>query len=287
MVATRSLEALGLAGDPMAAPLSYPGALPGEDGVLVDGCYLPLKHAPGRQVGDWRVEIDGTPVELDVLLEKQDRPITGNRFPVVSVGSNAAPAQLHGKFVRKGVRPLVPLVNAKVFGMAAGISAHVSRAGYIPGTGVLQSGGAVSLFVAWLDADELQVIDASELNYYRVLLDGSIYPVLLPSGERLGACSLYVSKWGCLVGRDGNPRPLSSQNELLATLLAESRVLRRIFGDTPESFVARAAADASKRDEAKQIFRREGWVRPQRELEQLRERPVAEQTYAASGSYCT
>jgi hypothetical protein len=286
MVVTRSLEALGLSGDPMAAPLSYPGALPGEDGVLVDGCYLSLRYAPGRQVGNWLVEIDGTPVELDVLLEKQDRPITGKRFPVVSVGSNAAPAQLHGKFVRKGVRPLVPLVNAKVFGMAAGVSAHVSRAGYIPGTGVLQSGGAVSLFVAWLDADELQVIDASEPNYYRVLLDGGIYPVVLPSGERLGVCSLYVSKWGCLVGRDGNPRPLSSQDELLATLLAESRALRRIFGDTPESFVEHATSDASKREEAKHI-RREGWVRPQPELEQLRERPVAEQTYAASGSYRT
>jgi hypothetical protein len=287
MAATRSLEALGLSGDPMAAPLSYPGALPGEDGVLVDGCYLPLRYVPARQVGSWLVEIDDTPIELDVLLEKQGRPITGDRFPVVSVGSNAAPAQLHGKFVRKGVRPLVPLVNAKVFGMAAGVSAHVSRAGYIPGTGVLLSGGVASLFVAWLDVDELQVIDASEPNYYRVLLDGSIYPVVLPSGERLGACSLYVSKWGCLVGRDGNPRPLASQNELLATLLAESRALRRIFGGTPESFVERAAADASKRNEAQHIFRREGWVRPQPELEQLRERPVAEQTYAASGSYCT
>jgi hypothetical protein len=271
----------------MAAPLSYPGALPGEDGVLVDGCYLPLRHAPARQVGNWLVEIDGTQIELDVLLEKQGRPVTGGRFPVVSVGSNAAPAQLYGKFMRRGVRPLVPLVNAKVFGMAAGVSAHVSRAGYIPGTGVLQSGGVVSLFVAWLDADELQAIDTSEPNYYRVLLDGSIYPVVLPSGERLQACSLYVSRWGCLVGRDGNPRPLSSQHELLATLLAESQALRRIFGGTPESFVERAAADASKRDEAKHIFQREGWVRPQPELEELRKRPVAEQTYAASGSYCT
>lgn len=287
MAATRSLEALGLSGDPIAVPLSYPGALPGDDGVLVDGCYLPLRHAPARQVGNWLVEIDDKRIELDVLLEKQGRPITGDRFPVVSVGSNAAPAQLHVKFMRKGVRPLVPMVNAKVFGMAAGVSAHVSRAGYIPGTGVLLSDGVAPLFVAWLDADELQVIDASEPNYCRVLLDGSIYPIVLPSGERLGACSLYVSKWGCLVGRDGNPRPLSSQSELLATLLAESRALRRIFGDTPESFVERAAADASKRDEAKHIFRREGWVRPQPELEQLRERPVAEQTYGASGSHRT
>jgi hypothetical protein len=271
----------------MAAPLSYPGVLPGEDGVLVDDYYLPLRHAPARQVGNWLVEIDGTPVELDVLLDKQGRPITGERFPVVSVGSNAAPAQLHGKFVRKGIRPLVPLVNAKVYGMAAGVSAHVSRAGYIPGTGVLFPGKAVSLFVAWLDADELRVIDASEPNYYRVLLDGSICPVVLPSGERLGACSLYVSKWGCLVGQDGNPRPLATQIELLETLLAESRALRQVFGGTPESFVERAAVDASKREEAQHIFRREGWVRPQPELERLRERPVAEQTYAVSGSYCT
>ena len=82
MAATRSLEALGLSGDPTAKPLSYPGVLPGEDGVLVDGCYLPLRHAPARQVGNWLVEIDDTPIELDVLLEKEGRPITGDRFPV-------------------------------------------------------------------------------------------------------------------------------------------------------------------------------------------------------------
>jgi hypothetical protein len=154
MAPTRSLEALGLSGDPTAAPLSYPGALPGEDGVLVDGCYLPLRHAPARRVSNWLVEIDGTPIELDLLLEKQGRPITCDRFPVVFVGSNAAPAQLHCKFMRKGVRPLVPLVNAKVFGMAAGVSAHVSRAAYIPGTGVLLSGGvAPLLWLGWMQTN--------------------------------------------------------------------------------------------------------------------------------------
>jgi hypothetical protein len=285
MVGTRSLEALGLSGDPMTAPLSYPGALPSENGVLIGGRYLPLSHAP-RRVGGWLVEIEGMSIELDVLLEKQGRPVTGDRFPVLSVGSNAAPGQLRGKFERRGVRPLVPLVNAKVLGIGVGVSAHVSKAGYIPGTGVLTPDEATDLFVAWLDADELRVLDTSEPNYCRVLLDGSLYPVVLPSGERLAACSLYVSKWGCLAGRGGRPRPLVSQRELLATLLAESRELRQVFG-TPESFVERAAADASKREEARHIFQREGWVRPQSELEQLRERPLAEQTYAASGFHCT
>src|SRR5712675_2151149 len=93
-----SLEALGLANDPAANPLCYPGALPQDHGLLDDGCYLPLVPSLRQDVGSWLVESEGNRVELDILLRKHGRPGAGQRFPVLSVGSNAAPAQLRHKF---------------------------------------------------------------------------------------------------------------------------------------------------------------------------------------------
>jgi hypothetical protein len=284
MVRERSLEALGLAEDPIAHPLSYPGALPGSHGLLADGCYLPLTPSQGKDVGSWLAETGEGPAELDVLLEKHGRPSAGSRFPVLSVGSNAAPAQLRRKFERQGVEPIVPIVRAQVSGIAQGVSAHVSSAGYIPATGLLAPDQVADLFVAWLDADELHAVDCTEPNYYRVLLPGDRFPVVLPFGERLGACCAYISKWGCLTGRDGEPWALVSQHELLTTLLAQSRALRETFADTPEGFVRQAAADSAKRERARRIFQDEGWVRPQPELEQLRHASPAGQTYAESGA---
>jgi hypothetical protein len=59
------------------------------------------------------------------------------------------------------------------------------------------------------------------------------------------------------------------QRDLVADLLARSKGLRLLLGDTPESFAEQAAAYESKRDQARQIFREEGWVRAQPELERL------------------
>ena len=114
--------------------------------------------------------------------------------------------------------------------------------------------------MAWLDAAELEALDETEPNYHRVRLDGGRYPTALPWGERLPACWAYVSKWGCLMGPDGRPRVPDRQRDLVADLLAQSKALRLLLGDTPETFVEQAAAHESKRDQARQIFREEGWV---------------------------
>lgn len=279
MAGTWSLESLGLADDPAARPLSYPGALPGEHGLLDDGCYLPLIPSPQQDVGSWHVAAGGETAELDVVLRQHGRPVAGDRFPVLSVGSNAAPAQLRRKFEGQGLEALVPMVRAQVTGIVPGISAHVSRYGYVPATCVAAPGQHVELFVAWLDEEELKAVDVTEPNYDRVLLPGDRYPVVLPSGERLVACSAYISKWGCLTDPEGVPWTLVSQHELLTALLAGSSALGDLLGDTPESFIKQAAADAAKREQAQRIFRNEGWVRPQPELEELRNAPAAEQTY--------
>jgi hypothetical protein len=278
----RSLEALGLAGDPAAEPLSYPGALPGTHGVLADGCYLRLIPSERREVGSWLVEAGDGCVELDVLLGEHRRPGTGRRYPVLSVGSNAAPAQLCRKFEGQGVEALVPMVKARVAGVVPGMSAHVSRYGYVPATCVRAPGQQADLFVAWLDEDELRAVDATEPNYDRVLLPSNRFPVLLPSGEQLQACSAYISKWGCLARPDGELWALVGQRDLIGTLLTASTPLRKLFGDTPEGFV-KQAADGSSRKQAQRIFGDEGWIRPQPELEQLRDGPVKELAYTQSG----
>jgi hypothetical protein len=265
-----SLAALGLDWDPVVTPLSYPGVLPADDGLLFDGCYLRLKPVGGRRLGNWPVETGGQAVELDQVLKGHGQPVIADRFPVLSVGSNASPAQLDRKFRLRGVWPMVPLVKVQVHGIIPGASAHVSKPGYVPATCVVASGAVTGLFMAWLDAVELEVLDETEPNYHRVWLEGDRYPAVLAWGERLPGCWAYVSKWGCLTGPDGNLRMPNRQRDLVADLLAQSKALPLLLGDTPESFAEQAAAHESKRAQARQIFREEGWVRTQPELERLR-----------------
>lgn len=284
MTRDQSLEALGLAKDPVTSPLSYPGALPATHGLLADGCYLPLEPHRHTGVGSWKVAAEDGSLKLDVLLERHGRAAAARRYPVLSLGSNAAPAQLRRKFGRQGIEAIVPMVRARVSGIAQGISAHVGKAGYVPATGLSAPGRDAELFVAWLDDEELKAVDVTELNYDRVLLPGERFRVELPSGERLGACSAYISKWGCLTDPAGRPWGLVSQRELLSALLAGSRALRELLGDTPEEFVRQAAADAAKRERARRIFQAEGWVRAQPELEDLRHARVAKRPYDRSGA---
>ncbi|WP_419998651.1 hypothetical protein [Streptomyces boninensis] len=261
----RTLTALGLGGSPLQAPLTYPGALPAESGLLVGDRFLRLVPEAGVPVGAWLVE-DGGCEALDVVLGRLGLPPCGERTPVLAVGSNGAPGQLRRKFRRLPERGVVPLTRVRVRGVAAGVSAHVGRAGYVPATPVPAGAGRTAwLAVSWLDDAQLPVMDATELAYERLALAGSA--VELPSGEAVPECEAYVSRHGWLAmddSRTAPPRPLLPQPELLAALLAESAGLRALFGDTPEEFAARAAADEEVRERARKVFAAEGWVRARR-----------------------
>ncbi len=69
----RSLEALGLAGVPALDPLSYPGSLVSEPGLLHDSEYLALRPSADR-VGDWKLESDAA-FSLDDYLAGIDQPL--------------------------------------------------------------------------------------------------------------------------------------------------------------------------------------------------------------------
>ncbi|MEG3628262.1 hypothetical protein [Streptomyces poriticola] len=235
----RSLHSLGLADAPREHPLLYPGAWPAESGLLAGERMLPL-----------------------------DRLVHEDRVPVLAVGSNACPAQLRHKMAEYGIGSPVPMVRARVTGVDIGVSAHVSRMGYVSASPVAAPGRVRELFVIWLDAEQLAVIDASEGvpvpagNYDRAWLPSPGLRVELADGTGLRGAYAYVNRHGVLHDGTGLPRPHTEQRALLAGLLAGSPALRELFGTTPEEFSARARADRLRCALGTRLFAEEGRVMP-------------------------
>jgi hypothetical protein len=233
----RTLEALGLADAPRDHPLTYPGAWPAESGLLDGDRLLPLERLtfPGRT-------------------------------PVLAVGSNACPAQLRHKMAESGIVSPIPMVRAKVTGIGIGVSAHVSRLGYVSASPVDAPDVTRELFVIWLDARQLAVIDASEGvplpngNYARALLPAGRVRIELADGGTLPGAYAYVNRHGVLHDGTDAPRGHPGQRPLIAELLRRSAELRRLFGTTPEEFCARARADAGLCRRGTQVFAEERLV---------------------------
>ncbi|EMF58117.1 MULTISPECIES: hypothetical protein [Streptomyces] len=234
----RDLEALGLAVAPREDPLSYPGAWPATSGLLDGSRMLPL-----------------------------DTLVFEDRVPVLSVGSNACPAQLVHKMAEHGVRCRIPMVRARVTDIGIGVSAHVSLLGYVSASPFHSPGSTADLFLTWLDEAQLAVVDASEGadsptgNFRRALLPASDFRVELESGEALDHAWIYVNRWGVL--RDGGPGPRphpGRQRPLIGELLAASAELRALFGTTPDEFCALARGDRGRCVRGRELFAEHGWT---------------------------
>jgi hypothetical protein len=232
---------------PYLSPLTYPGTAPDSSGLVVGPRY--------REVG-W--------ADVDVELARLRVAPLRCRMPVIAIGSNAAPAQLRAKLVRDGSSvqdPLVvPMTSVELHGLVAGLSAHVSRPGYVPATPVRSEGEMSRAFVVWLDPGQLATVDKTESSYDRVRLPDSIGVREMPGGAALDGCHLYVSRHGCLLDAYGRPRRLMAQPALLRSLLNESSRLRAIAGESPESWVT-AMRESRTRAVARAIWRSEGRVR--------------------------
>lgn len=180
----RTLAALGLDVVPREHPLEYPGAWPRESGLLDGDRLLPL--------GRWVFE---------------------DRVPVISIGSNACPAQLRHKLADSGITSPLPMVRALVTGVGIGVSAHVSLMGYVSNSPVATPGRVSELFVLWLDARQLTVIDASEGvplphgNFRRAWLPAPDVRIELPDGGTLPGAYAYVNRRGVLHDGTGTPAP--------------------------------------------------------------------------------
>ncbi|MFI9822645.1 hypothetical protein ACIHFC_19560 [Streptomyces sp. NPDC052013] len=216
----RTLEALGLAEAPREHPLLYPGAWPQDSGLLDGDRLLPLH-----------------------------RLVHEDRVPLLAIGSNACPGQLRHKMAGSGITSPVPMVRARVTGVDVGVSAHVSRMGYVSASPVAAPGVVRELFLLWLDAAQLAVIDASEGvplphgNYHRAWLPFPDARIEVADGTVLPGAYVYVNRHGVLHDGTGAPRTHPGQRTLLTELLVDSPRLRELFGVTPEQFCARARSD--------------------------------------------
>ncbi|WP_060949215.1 hypothetical protein [Streptomyces hygroscopicus] len=266
----RRLAALGFADVPAQQPLTYPGRPVTRPTLLTAGELWELEPAPGR-LGTWPVVVatpgEGPAEPLDAVLTGLGLPPAADRHPVIAVGSNASPAQLHHKLSRPGHPAAVPMVPVDVHGIAVGCSAHIGRYGYVASAPYTAPGARTPLVISWLDAEQLAAVDATEYpNYRRVLLPGADYRMVMPSGERLGGAYLYVGERGVLMSPDGTERPLpggGDQSALLTRLLAGSPRLRELLGPDPRAWVTRAGADPAVRKTGTRVFQEEGWALPQ------------------------
>ncbi|MET7453048.1 hypothetical protein ABZT03_14340 [Streptomyces sp. NPDC005574] len=233
----RTLETLGLAEAPRDHPLLYPGAWPRESGVLHGNRLLPL-----------------------------DGPVHEGRSPVLAVGSNANPGQLRDKMAESGITSPIPMVRSRVTGVGVGVSAHVSRLGYVSASPFHAPASVRELFVIWLDDEQLAVVDASEGvplpggNFGRAWLPASEVRIEAADGVPLPGAYAYVNRRGVLHDGTGVPRGHPGQRELLSELLLGSARWRELFGVTPEEFCARARADHRLCERGTRLFADEGRV---------------------------
>ncbi|MEU6575176.1 hypothetical protein [Streptomyces sp. NPDC046805] len=233
----RTLEELGLAEAPREHPLSYPGAWPADSGLLHGDRMLPLEQL-----------------------------VYEDRVPVLAVGSNACPGQLRHKMVGFGVTSPVPMVKATVTGVGVGVSAHVSRMGYVSASPFEAPYSVRELFLIWLDARQLTLVDASEGvpvpagHYDRAWLPAPDVRIELADGTTLPGAYAYVNRHGILHDDTVTPREHPGERALLTQLLRESTRLRSLFGTTPEEFCARARADAELCERGTRLFAEQDWV---------------------------
>ncbi|HEY6737319.1 MAG TPA: hypothetical protein VI076_00570 [Actinopolymorphaceae bacterium] len=223
---------------PLLEPLAYPGPQPATGGIVTAEGFLAVERA-----------------RFDRALDGLGVPVMTERPPVLAIGSNACVSQVQAKFETVAAcERVVPLEPTTSHDVVAGVSAHVSRPGYVPATPIPAPGERRKLFVLWLSGAQIALLDRTEPNYDRVELSRRYVPELeLPAGT---TCQVYVSEHGWLVDRNGVARRLVPQRELIGSLLGESDALRALAGPTPETWIARMQ-DAGVRSEARRIWRRE------------------------------
>jgi hypothetical protein len=271
--------------DPMTAPLTYPGTPPWRPAVLItDAAVLALQPRDDAPLGEWLLQTDAAdsppdPISQDPVPQGaapddeapdlQELPLdrylwnaggsaVASLVPVLAVGSNASPAQLRRKLAKAGLPTLVPITAVSVDGLAVGVSAHVSRPGYLPATPVPDEGAMSNLWVVWLDAAALAAVDATEPNYERIPLP-TRYPVRLTTGQPVMPCWVYLSRHGYLINEAGEPRRLTDQATLISALLAGIPGLPALGGTSPQEWIERTH-DPVVRDAIREAFRSAGLV---------------------------
>ncbi|GAA3840025.1 hypothetical protein ACFS5L_18095 [Streptomyces phyllanthi] len=259
----RTLEELGLAVAPRDEPLSYPGAWPRESGLLKGDLLLPLAPPP---LSASPPSSGLRPLMRDPHEREDPRATFEGRVPVLAVGSNACPGQLRHKMAEYGITSPIPMVRARVTGIDVGVSAHVSLMGYVSAAPFSVPDVVRELFLIWLDAEQLAVVDASEGvtsptgAYDRAWLPAPDVRIEPEFGQPLPGAYAYVNRHGVLHDGDGRPRGHPGERALLTELLVATPRLRELFGVTPEEFCARARLDRELCARGTRVFAEEKLV---------------------------
>jgi len=149
--------------------------------------YRILEHSYVIQNGEYK-ELAGE-IEPAALSD---------RVPILAVGSNQSPEQLARKF--SGPQwSAIPVIRAQLADFDTVYSPHITSYGSIPSTLQWAPGAAVTLFVTWLDREQLKRMHETEIgtaNYgYGSLTGIKIEPEL---GPPLESVFVYASRRGAM-----------------------------------------------------------------------------------------
>ncbi|CAM5243426.1 hypothetical protein SALBM217S_06465 [Streptomyces griseoloalbus] len=174
-----------------------------------------------------------------------------------------------GRWARAWIRPSrstsAPAILVPPMSSAATRSVLAERAWVRRQLAGGDPGAADQLFVLWLDARQLTVIDASEGvplprgNFRRAWLSAPDVRVELPDGSTLPGAYAYVNRRGVLHDGTGTPRTHPGQRPLLTDLLRHSPACVPCSA-RPGEFAARARADRALCEKGTRLFAEEGLV---------------------------
>ena len=166
---------------PRDDPLIYPGAVPPFSFLFTGDAVEPIE------------EDDSSMGRADERLAERGAVGMDRRHVVVAYGSNRSPAQLRAKFAGAGISPILPVLRARVDGLAVVYACHVARYGSVPATVVAMPGIETEVAVTFLDDDQCDLIDATEPVHERPVLDGDRHPLRLVGGRGIASYRCYRS----------------------------------------------------------------------------------------------
>jgi len=268
-----SLSSLGLDVNPSKEPAQYPGAAAGESCLAIGSWLYPLVPQPTVGFAEWPLDVDGGPLRyktagrptqtLAAALAIAGAPALADRFPVIAVGSNAAPAQLLHKLSSEDrVSLVVPMTLANVEAIGIAHSAHISKAGYCPYIPVADKQAIEQLSILWLDKSQLDRVTETEPNYQAVTSGRDSPPALLPSGERIDVFSMYRGRWGALrYTTTDDHRVEATTQERVFNLLSSHAWFRSLVPeceDGPLYAMRSLGSDEQRRTEVREQMARHG-----------------------------
>ncbi|MBV8989417.1 MAG: hypothetical protein JO372_12735 [Solirubrobacterales bacterium] len=190
----------------IALGLSYPYPREPTSYLYVNGAAYPYLAIGHSSLADASVRIAGTVLTVRELLQRLGEPGQADvaRAPVIAYGSNANVDALTRKFLNSNFRgeAVIPVIKGTLHGFDVAWSPQFVFNGAMPATIVPSAGTSVSVWITWLDAAELQRMNATEgvgsLYSFGVLRHAR----LQTPGPRVTRPGIYVDCFGALRAKD-------------------------------------------------------------------------------------